>query len=117
MLPMFSTSGPWPDVVAVRIRLSRSDQGTTSSSTLIPVCCSNLSSSGRSTFLSASMLAPWLDAQYVSVFGESLDPPPVADPPPQAVAARASDRVTAPTAAARMLRMRPGVPSGVALMT
>ena len=36
---------------------------------------------------------------------------------PQAVAARASDRVTAPTAAARMLRMAPGVPSGIALMT
>ncbi|GAA3097685.1 hypothetical protein GCM10017687_05710 [Streptomyces echinatus] len=67
--------------------------------------------------MSTATLAPWLEAQYVSVFGESFDPPPVDDPPPQAVAARASDRVTAPTAAARMLRMAPGVPSGIALMT
>ncbi len=63
MLPMFSTSGPWPEVVAVRMRLSRSDQGTTSSLTLMPVCFSNLSSSGWRTFLSTSMLAPWFDAQ------------------------------------------------------
>ncbi|CAM5311942.1 hypothetical protein SANTM175S_09925 [Streptomyces antimycoticus] len=85
----------------------------TSSFTLIPVCFSNLSSSGFRTFLSTVMLAPWLEAQYVSVFGESLEPPPsVEEPPPHAEAARASDKVTAPMAAARILRMAPGVPSG-----
>lgn len=63
LLPMLSTSGPCPEVVAVRMRLSRSVQGTTSSLTLMPVCFWNLSSSGWSTFLSISMLAPWLEAQ------------------------------------------------------
>lgn len=63
VLPMLSTSGPWPEVAAVRIRFSRSDQGTTSTLTLMPVCFSNLSSSGWSTFLSISTLAPWLEAQ------------------------------------------------------
>lgn len=63
VLPMLRTSGPWPEVVAVRMRLSRSDQGTTSSFTLMPVCFSNLSISGWRTFLSTSMLAPWLEAQ------------------------------------------------------
>ncbi|CAM5447626.1 hypothetical protein SGLAM104S_10541 [Streptomyces glaucescens] len=63
VLPMLRTSGPWPEVVAVRIRFSRSDQGTTSSLTLMPVCFSNLSSSGWRTFLSTSRLAPWFVAQ------------------------------------------------------
>ncbi len=63
MLPMFRTSGPCPDVVAVRMRLRRSDQGTTSSFTVMPVCFLNLSSSGCRTFLSMAMLAPWLEAQ------------------------------------------------------
>ncbi|GGQ75782.1 hypothetical protein GCM10010216_42350 [Streptomyces flaveolus] len=45
--------------------------------------------------------------------GESLDPPPEEEPPPQAEAARARDMVTAPTAAARMLRMAPGPFPGV----
>lgn len=63
VLPMFRTSGPCPEVVAVRIRFSRSDQGTTSSFTLMPVSFSNLSSSGWRTFLSTSTLAPWLEAQ------------------------------------------------------
>lgn len=110
MLPMLRTSGPWPEVVAVRIRFSRSDQGTTSTLTLTPLCFSNLSSSGWRTFLSISMLAPWLDAQYVSVFGESLDPPPFDEPPPQAVAAVSREMVTAPAAAARILRMAAYVP-------
>ncbi|GAA4972453.1 hypothetical protein GCM10023257_05930 [Streptomyces hyderabadensis] len=44
----------------------------------------------------------------MSSFGESLDPPPEEEPPPQAVAASARDMVTAPTAAALMLRMAPG---------
>lgn len=101
----------------MRIRLSRSDQGTTSSFTLIPVRFSNLSSSGWRTFLSTSMLAPWFEAQYVRVFGESLDPSPSVEvPPPQAVAARASDMTTAPVAAARMVRMgRLPVSSGLNL--
>lgn len=63
VLPMFSTSGPWPEAVAARIRLSRSDQGTTSRLTLMPVCCSNFLSSGSRTCLSFSMLVPWLLAQ------------------------------------------------------
>ncbi len=63
VLPMLRTSGPWPEVVAVRIRLSRSDHGITSSLTLMPVSFSNWSSSGCRTFLSTSRLAPWLEAQ------------------------------------------------------
>ncbi len=63
VLPMLRTSGPWPEVVAARMRLSRSDQGTTSSFTLIPVSCSNFFSRGVRIFLSASMLGPWLEAQ------------------------------------------------------
>jgi maltose-binding protein MalE len=63
VLPMLRTSGPWPEVVAARMRLSRSVQGTTSSSTLMPVCFSNLASSGFSTFWSAAMSVPWLLAQ------------------------------------------------------
>lgn len=63
VLPMLTTSGPLPDVVAARIRLSRSAQGTTSRFTVIPVSLVNLSSSGLSTSLSFSRLVPWLDAQ------------------------------------------------------
>lgn len=63
VLPMFSTSGPWPELVAARIRFSRSAHGTTSSFTLIPVSFSNFFSSGVRISLSASMLGPWLDAQ------------------------------------------------------
>ncbi|GGP99906.1 hypothetical protein GCM10010233_15610 [Streptomyces pseudogriseolus] len=46
----------------------------------------------------------------MSSFGESLDPPPLLEPPPQAEAASARDSMTAPVAAARILRMAPGVP-------
>lgn len=63
VLPMLSTSGPWPEAVAARIRLSRSDQGTTSSFTLMPVRCSNFFSSGPRTAWSAGMSGPWLEAQ------------------------------------------------------
>jgi len=63
VLPMFSTSGPWPEVVAPRIRFSRSGQPMTSSLTVTPVCLANLSNSGCSTCLSVSRLAPWLLAQ------------------------------------------------------
>lgn len=63
VLPMLSTSGPWPEEVAARIRLSRSDQGTTSSLTLMPVCFSNFFSSGVRVFLSAWTSGPWLLAQ------------------------------------------------------
>ena len=49
VFPMFTTSGPWPDVVAARMRLSRSAQPTTWSLTVMPVCCLNLFSSGWRT--------------------------------------------------------------------
>src|SRR5262245_37140359 len=92
VLPMFNTSGPWPEVVAARIRLYRSGQPITSSLTVIPVCCLNLSSSGCSTCLSWSRLVPWLLAQYVSVV-------PAAEPEseelPQAAAKDASSTADA----------------------
>lgn len=82
------------------MRFSRSAQGTTSSFTLIPVSFSNFFSSGVRIFLSASTLGPWLDAQYVRVFGDSLLPPPEEVPPPQPVTPAATDmaRVTAAAA-------------------
>src|ERR1039458_3693852 len=52
VLPILTTSGPFPEVVAARTWFSRSDQGTTSRLTLMPVCLVNLLSSGVSTCLS-----------------------------------------------------------------
>ena len=49
VLPMLTTSGPWPDVVAARIRFSRSAQPTTWSLTVMPVCFLNFASSGLRT--------------------------------------------------------------------
>jgi hypothetical protein len=49
VLPMLTTSGPWPVVVAARTRFSRSGQPITSSFTLMPVCLVNFASSGLST--------------------------------------------------------------------
>lgn len=95
-------------MVAARIRLSRSAHGTTSSLTLMPVCFSNFFSSGVRIFLSASMLGPWLEAQYVSVFGESLLPPPEDEPPPQPVTPAAMEIARVTAAAALMVRMRDG---------
>ena len=63
MLPMFSTSGPWPLVVAARILFSRSGQPMTWRLTLTPVCFSNFASSGPRTSLSFCRLVPWLLAQ------------------------------------------------------
>lgn len=106
MLPMLRTSGPWPEAVAARIRLSKSDQGTTSSLTLMPVCSSNFFSSGPRAAWSAARSGPWLEAQYVSSSGAVLVPPPLsAVPPPQAVAAAASRQAVTAAAAARVLRM------------
>src|SRR5262245_24517021 len=76
---MLSTSGPWPEVAAARMRLSRSAQPITSSLTVMPVCDLNLSSSGWSTCLSLSRLVPWLLAQYVSVT-PALEPEPELEP-------------------------------------
>src|SRR5690349_11510202 len=100
VLPMFTTSGPLPDVAAASNRLSRSDHGTTSTLTLMPVCFSNLSSSGCRMVLSASRLGPWLLAQYVSV----LVPPVPEDESfesPQAV-----NDAAASATAATMARLR-----------
>lgn len=100
VLPMLRTSGPWPEAVAARIRFNRSDQGTTSSLTLMPVCSSNFFSSGPRAAWSAARSAPWLEAQYVSSLGAVFDPAPSsAEPPPQAVAV-ASRAATAAVAAA-----------------
>jgi len=63
VLPILSTSGPWPLVVAARILLSRSGHPMTWRFTLTPVCFSNFASSGPSTALSFSRLVPWLLAQ------------------------------------------------------
>jgi hypothetical protein len=63
VLPMLTTSGPCPEVVAVWIRVCRSFQPITSSLTLIPVSAVNFSRTGVSTSLSLSRLVPWLLAQ------------------------------------------------------
>ena len=63
VLPMFSTSGPCPEVAAARIRLSRLSQPMTSRLTVMPVRSLNFSSSGCSTAASCSRLVPWLLAQ------------------------------------------------------
>ena len=49
VLPMLTTSGPWPEAVAAVMRFSRSGQPITSSFTLMPVCLVNFASSGLST--------------------------------------------------------------------
>src|ERR1035437_9764167 len=82
VLPMLSTSGPWPVVVAPRILLSRSGHPMTWRLTLTPVCFWNFASSGPSTAWSACRLEPWLLAQEVNVLlaphlrGVPLPPPP-----------------------------------------
>ena len=60
---MFSTSGPWPLVTAVWMRVCRSFQPITSSLTLIPVCLVKSFRTGVSTCLSLARLVPWLLAQ------------------------------------------------------
>ena len=49
VLPMLTTSGPWPEAVAAVMRFRRSGQPITSSFTLMPVCLVNFASSGLST--------------------------------------------------------------------
>ncbi len=86
----------------------------TSNLTLMPVSFSNFLSSGVRIFLSASMLGPWLEAQYVSVLGDSLLPlPSVEEPPPQPDMAT-SALMTVTAAAALMVRMRDGPFPGMA---
>ncbi len=63
VLPMLSTSGPEPEVIAVWIRVCRSFHPMTSRLTLMPVCCWNFCRTGVSTSLSLSRLVPWLLAQ------------------------------------------------------
>ncbi len=64
VLPMLSTSGPWPDVVAARIRLSRSFQPMTSQIDLdAGLLGEGLLSSGVSTLTSSAMELPWSLAQ------------------------------------------------------
>lgn len=63
VLPMLRTSGPWPEVTAVWIRVCRSDQPMTSRLTLVPVLAVKASSTGVRTCLSLSTLVPWLLAQ------------------------------------------------------
>ena len=63
VLPMLSTSGPWPEVTAVWMRVCRSFQPITSSLTLMPVCLVKSFRTGVSTCLSLSRLVPWLLAQ------------------------------------------------------
>src|SRR5450756_1277931 len=67
VLPILTTSGPFPELVAARTWFCKSDRGTTWRLTLMPVCWVNLASSGVSTCLSLSKLVPWLLAQYVKV--------------------------------------------------
>jgi hypothetical protein len=49
VLPMLTTSGPWPEVVAARMRFSRSAHPITWRWTVMPVCCLNVASSGFRT--------------------------------------------------------------------
>ena len=49
VFPMLTTLGPWPEVVAARMRFSRSAQPITWTWTVIPVCCLNVASSGSRT--------------------------------------------------------------------
>src|SRR6476620_10735299 len=75
VLPMLTTSGPFPDVTADVIREYRSFHGTTSTVTSTPLAALNFSSSGARIAASSSRLAAWLVAhQVISLLSELAAP-------------------------------------------
>lgn len=95
VLPMLTTSGASPEVMAVWMRVCRSFQPMTSRLTVMPVSSVKVSSSGVSASLSASILVPWFEAQYVSVFESPPDDDDPEQPEEAVMAARAAARLDA----------------------
>ena len=92
VLPMLSTSGPWPLVVAARILSSRSGQPITCRLTLTPVCFWTRPAPGEGRPCRSAARA--LVAGPVGPYGRSEEARPC--PPPQAaVAATAGTAVDA----------------------
>src|SRR6476646_1221872 len=107
VLPMLTTSGPFPEVTADVIREYRSFHGTTSTVTLTPLAALNFSSSGFRMAASSSRLAAWLVAhQVISLLSElaapALEPELLEPDEPHAVRAVAA-RTAAAAAISRLV--------------